>query len=448
MTPDTSQLYTPDHHSGQLDKRLNSTNYIHPQETNLLNLAKAMDYDPYGEPVLRIDDTTVQHTSTNRKKVSTNELLYFNTFQYTKDPSIWDESTNGTAALTFDPYLGMVDMSVGGNVGDQAIQQSRRVVRYIPGRQNELIFSVIFTPPVLGIRRRIGLFNELNGFYFEDGGDGTYYCVIRRNTVAGVVETRVPRADWNVDKFDGQGASGIVANPAAIQMVTFEYEWYGAGQVEVNWIIDNNKYPIHRFDTANYLSHPWTTTPFLPVRREITNFGGAAGTHHMYVGSSAVSSEGEAQLLGRESNANSPITGKTIGAANTFFPILSIRLKADRLAGVVIPIDFQASTLDNTTIFYRLVSNPVLTDAVWTSVADDSFVEYDSSATAATNGTILKTGFLGTYQQGITVGFDRRTTTQMGRRNMGTVSDILTVEIACTQSNKAAFASMNWIELR
>jgi hypothetical protein len=426
----------------------NTTNYLHPNESNLWELHKAMDYNSAGEPIIRVDDTTVQHTATNRRKVSTSEMLYFNTFQYGKDPSIWDESITGTAAITFDSVLGMVDMSVGSSVGDQAVQQSRRIIRYIPGRQNELTFTVIFTEPTVGVRRRVGLFNEQSGFYFEDGGDGNYYCVIRRNTASGVVETRVAREDWNVDRFDGQGPSGVVADPRAIQMVVFEYNWYGAGQVEISWIVNNNKLPIHQFETANILTHTWTNTAFLPVRKEITNVSGAPGTHHMYIGSSSISAEGDVGPLGRESNVNSPITGRSLGAANTFFPVLSIRLKADRLAGVVIPVDFQAATLDNTTIFYRLVQNPVLTGAVWTSVSNESFVEYDATATAATNGTVLKTGFLGTYQQGQVLGFDSRTVTQLGRSAMGAVSDILTVEIASTQANKAGFSSINWIELR
>lgn len=56
MADDTSQLYTPEHHSGQLDQRLNLTNYIHPQETNLLNIAKSMEYNAGGQPSLRTQD--------------------------------------------------------------------------------------------------------------------------------------------------------------------------------------------------------------------------------------------------------------------------------------------------------------------------------------------------------------------------------------------------------
>lgn len=51
-----SQLYTPAHHSGVLDQRLNLTDYIHPQETNLLNLAKSMEYNAGGQPTLRTQD--------------------------------------------------------------------------------------------------------------------------------------------------------------------------------------------------------------------------------------------------------------------------------------------------------------------------------------------------------------------------------------------------------
>ena len=53
---DDSQLYTPEHHSGVLDQRLNLTDYVHPQETNLLNLTKSMEYNAGGQPALRTQE--------------------------------------------------------------------------------------------------------------------------------------------------------------------------------------------------------------------------------------------------------------------------------------------------------------------------------------------------------------------------------------------------------
>jgi len=426
----------------------NTTSYEHPQESNLLNIHKAMDYDPYGRPVLRIDDTTKQHTSKNRVKVSPFEIIGFNSFQYTKDGDLWDEETTGTASSALNTYYGMIEATVGANAGDEVVRQTRRVFRYVPGRQSEISMGVIFGAPAIGIRRRFGLFDDSNGMYFEDGGDGTYYVVCRRNTAAGIVEERVARADWNVDRLDGTGPSGITADPTAVQLMVIEYEWYGAGMVEFKFVINNNAYPVHQYQHGNVSQQPWSAPPFLPARTELTNVSGAAGTHTFFTGSVSVMSEGDVGPLGVDNNAASPITGTTLSSANVFYPVLSIRLKSDRINGVVLPTDFQAATLDNTQIFYRLTLNSVLTGASWQSVSTEGFVEYDVSATAATNGRILNTGFLGIYQQGQIVRLDPRARNQLGRTNMGTVSDILTIEIASVGANKDGFASMNWVEVR
>lgn len=40
--------------AGRGDKRQNTTDYDHPQETNLLNIHKGMEYDLAGRPQLRV----------------------------------------------------------------------------------------------------------------------------------------------------------------------------------------------------------------------------------------------------------------------------------------------------------------------------------------------------------------------------------------------------------
>lgn len=426
----------------------NSTNYFHSYEPNTNDLTMAMDYNPSGEPIVRVSNTDLEKTPTNRLKVSSEEILYFNTFQYNKDPDFWDEQTTGTASGTYDSYLGQVAMSVGSAAGDQIIRQTRRVIRYVPGRQNEIAFGVRFEIPTAGVRRRLGLFNELNGFYFEDNG-GTYSVVLRRNTAGGVIEDRVVRDDWNFDQLDGNGPSGITADATKQQMVVMDYDWYGAGQVIFKWVIDGVAHTIHTFNTGNTLDRSWASTAFLPIRLELTNVSGASGTHYMWQSSCSVIAEGVEGRLGTETNVSNAITGKTTGTtANVFRPMVAVRLKSTALGGVVIPIDFQAATLDNTAIFYRLVLNPTLTGAVWTSSGASSFIEYDITATVATGGTILKTGYISPTGQGQVFYFDTSAVSQLGRTNLGTVSDILCIEIASVNANKTAFASMNFIEVR
>ena len=40
--------------AGRGDRRQNTTNYEHPQETNLLDLHRAMEYDLAGKPQIRV----------------------------------------------------------------------------------------------------------------------------------------------------------------------------------------------------------------------------------------------------------------------------------------------------------------------------------------------------------------------------------------------------------
>ena len=429
----------------------NSTNYSHSHEPNTNDLVQAMTYDPYGQPVLRIDDTTKQHTSKNRVKVSGHDITDFSTYTFSKNVLNWDEQITGTGSVVHAPEYGMVKFSVGSNAGDEVIRQTKRVQRYIPGRSAEVAMSVIFGTPTTGIRKRIGLFDNTDGAYFEDGGDGTYYVATRRKVGASFVDTRVAREDWNYDKLDGTGPSGIVADPTAIQHIVIEYEWYGAGQVEFKYIIDNNSFPVHRFDHANRQAYPWASTASLPVRVEMTNVAGTAGTHEFYQGSHSFATEGNTELLGRQNSISSAITGKTLTSANTFYPVVALRLKSTALNSVVLPDSFSGATLDNTNVFIRLVEGATVTGGTWVSYSNDSPVEYNITATGYTNGIPIETVFVSATNQGNIFHLNPRAITQIDRKTtttLGDTSDTLIVAMASTNANKAAFASLGWIEVR
>lgn len=405
----------------------------------------------WGKRVVTVDDDTVQHTSKNRRKVSTFEITDFGTFKTSKDTSIWDEKITGTASTALEPYLGMVRLEVGSDAGDEVIRQTKRVQRYIPGRQNEVSMAVIFGTPTSGVRRRFGLFDNNDGAYFEDGGDGTYYVVCRRNTASGVVEERIARDDWNVDKLDGTGPTGIVADPEAIQHMVIEYEWYGAGQVEFNFIIGNNKIPVHSFSHANIIDTTWSSTASLPVRIELTNVTGSPGTHTFYQGSHSFATEGTTSLLGRQSNISNDITGKTLTQANTFYPMVAIRLKSTALNSVIIPDMFTGATLDNTDIFIRVIEGSSVTGGTWVSYGDESPVEYNVTATSYTGGDVVDTVFVNAGNMGNQFSFPRETITQLQRStttDVGDTSSIFLIAIAATGSNKDGWGSLGWIEVR
>lgn len=375
------------------------------------------------------------------------------------DPTIFDPLNPGSNIITEKSVVLRVT-----NPGDKVIRQSTRVIPYIPGKEQFLTMAVRFDTPVAGIRRRIGLFDENNGAFFEDGGDN-YYCVILKN---GVETVRVPRELWNGDKLDGEGRSRITADPTKQQLVGIEYEWYGTGSVKFGYVIDGEFHTIHTVFNANATQGTWTRTPYLPIRFELEALPEYVGPANAYMwqASSSVIAEGGVESLGIVHNYVNNIdfgvtppqiitTPANITNANTFYPIISLRINDLFLDSFASPQQIQVATADNTDLYYVLVKNPTLTGANFAiPTGQPQAVEIDESATAIDfdSGDIVFSGFsFGGNSAPInlpnTVG-----QFQIGRKfAAGTdftnlTSDVFTIAVAAKGSNKQAFCSVTWIE--
>jgi hypothetical protein len=392
-------------------------------------------------------DWRPQFSNNNRLKVAPYQTVFFNTFQYGKETDVWDERIVGVGTATHNLASSNVVMQVGSTAGSKIIRQTKQVMRYIPGRGATLAFAIRLEAPKVGILRRFGLFDDKNGVYFEDDG-GTYAYVIRSTTTGITTETRVTRENWNGEKFDGNGWTGVTADPTKQQMISINYEWYGAGIVQFNWLMKNETIHSHTFDNSNTNSYVWCSTPFLPIRCEIENVTGVAGTHYLYQGSNSLIQEGEPEKLGSLMSITNSITGTTLVAANTFYPVLSLRLKPTSLSSVMLLRSLQAVTNDNTNVYWRLYENATLTGVNWTDHPDpNSFTQYDISATSLTGGTSLLSGF--TISGGTSlINIDEKASLQLGRSGIGTISDTYTLACASPNTNKAALAVLNWIEQR
>jgi hypothetical protein len=392
-------------------------------------------------------DWRPQFSNNNRLKVAPFQTVFFNTFQYGKETDVWDERVVGVGTANWNQYSSNVVMQVGSTAGSKVIRQTKQVMRYIPGRPATLAFAIRLEAPQVGIRRRFGLFDDNNGAYFEDDS-GTYSYVIRSSASGITTETRVTRENWNGEKFDGNGYTGVTADATKQQMISINYEWYGAGLVQFNWLVKNETIISHSFDNSNTNPYVWCSTPFLPIRLEIENITGVTGTHYLYQGSNSLIQEGEPEKLGTLMSISNLITGTTMTAANTFYPIVSLRLKSSALSSVMLLRSLQAVTNDNTNVYWRLFENATLTGANWTDHPDpNSFTQYDITATAVTGGTTLLSGF--TIAGGASlVDIDDKAALQIGRSGIGTISDTYTLACASPNTNKAALAVLNWIEQR
>lgn len=86
------------------------------------------------------------------------------------------------------------------------------------------------------------------------------------------VDTKVPQAEWNLDKADGDGPSGYTLDITKIQMCYMDYSWYGAGKIRFGFKDQNGhvKY-VHQFKHNNKLTESYFRSGNLPARYEIEN---------------------------------------------------------------------------------------------------------------------------------------------------------------------------------
>lgn len=442
----------------ELDSKLIIANQ-QPTTPNRVNIFAPVRND--GTPVKRDNFLYVgEYTSKNRLKVSDYETLFFNTFQYGIETDIWDTETTGTSSAAWDGETNQILLSIGGTAGDKVIRQTKNVQKYVPGRAITISFAVTLRAPVEGIRKRFGMFDtEFNGFWFEDSGvwvDGIpqYNCVVSNGGTPIVVS----RSNWSGDKLDGTGVSGIVADPTKIQLINVSYEWYGAGEVRFGFVIDGYEHIVHSHQNANRHTLPWAQTPFLPIRMELEALSTVVGgPFTMVQGSNSLISEGSISSKGVAQNITSPITGTTMTTANTWYPVLSLRLKPSTLNGIALLDNFQIATIDNTNVFYRLVRNADLgvTGANgWLDMPDsNAFTQYQTYTTPgavipANQGVAIYSGFIITGGGAAAVNLSKDSIYQIGRTQLGTISDTYTLLCASSNANKDALASLTWIEQR
>ena len=89
-----------------------------------------------------------------------------------------------------------------------------------------------------------------------------------------VNEIIIPQYQWNIDKADGTGASGYNIEVNKMQMIGFQYTWYGAGFID--WMLrgPNGDYLfVHRLKNNNRNTEAFMRSGNLPVRYEVINEG-------------------------------------------------------------------------------------------------------------------------------------------------------------------------------
>ena len=87
--------------------------------------------------------------------------------------------------------------------------------------------------------------------------------------VSKIVDFKVAQSDWNIDKMDGTGPSGVTVDLAKMQMFYLDYAWYGAGAIRFGFKDERGEVVYcHRMTHANVKTEAYMRSGNLPARYE------------------------------------------------------------------------------------------------------------------------------------------------------------------------------------
>ena len=320
---------------------------------------------------------------------------------YGLDPNFIDYVVNG-GTVAFQQNQACARLTTSSNSSSRVVHQTKFYHHYMPGKSQVILSSFNFYAATANVTKRTGYYDDDNGIFLEQAGDGTLTWVIRSYVTGAPQERRFTQSQWNQDKCDGTGPSGFNIDITKTQLIWIDFQWLGVGRVRCGFVHDGEYVFAHEFNNSNNLATVYISSPNLPVRCEIVNVGTTTGAYFDQICSTVMSEGGYVEAGQDWAVSNTPrllTSGQTL-------PIMAIRLKNTFRTyrnRMIVRMGNLNMFSDGENIKWRLIKLPdssQLTETTWTSVDDDSGVEYNVDCAAFTDGDEIDNGWVGASTQG------------------------------------------------
>lgn len=297
--------------------------------------------------------------------------------------SLFSTQTVGTASLDYNPTESSQVLTVDGALNSSCKITTNRYHYYNPGTSNIYKMTVATGDSgKSGNTRRWGAFDDNDGLFFELQGT-TFNVVVRNSTSGSVVETKVPRANFNHDKLDGLGLSGFNIDLTKINVYWIDYQWLGAGRVRFGVFADDgSRITCHQFENANQNSLPYMRSGTLPARLENVNTGITGSTSQLRNVCIGVYAEGtfEDYAFWRFADAENTIASVT---TNTLAFALRTKAQINAEHNWTICYPETLNVYCDQPVAVTLWQNVAATGGTWSSLA--SAVDINTTATIDTS---------------------------------------------------------------
>jgi hypothetical protein len=304
----------------------------------------------------------------------------------------------GTGTVTFNSQDSSMLLNVGTTSGSGVIRESACYMHYEPGEGLTILMTGVLGDPKANVTSRIGYYDGNDGYYFAQTSTGPAIVERTSSSTGTMTETVISQSNWNYDKMDGTGPSGITINFANTQIFMIDLQWLGVGRVRMSLNINGVTCKIHDWNHANLIAYTYITTADQPIRYEILNTGTSASSTSMkqICCAAYVNSSNSVPYSVTAALDSGSVKTSTTGAMK---PLLSIQI-GSTFNGIKTRGRFNIKNLNiietsDRIGIYRLVAGATLTGSSFTAVdSTRSFMNYDISATAMSGGQVLWTGYV------------------------------------------------------
>jgi len=319
-----------------------------------------------------------------RLRVSDTFTLADYTHIYGEEVELLTKTVGAASTTEVNPNTASIALIVGTGSADKVIHQSRMYHHYMPGKSQFVMTSFNFTDVRENTTKKIGYFDDRNGVFLQQAGDGTVSVVRRSYTTGSAVDTVVNQSNWNLDKLDGTTLSGITVDFTKTHLFVADFQWLGVGRIRCGLVIGGQMIYFHEFNHANVLENVYWSLPSLPIRCEVANTAAAVGITSMQQICSTVMSEGGYVETGVEFGAfNGPISFSNSSGATARQCVMAIRCKntfkeiPNRTTVRITDIECLSDATNCRIELWRLPSNDNITGGTWVDADADSAVEYN-----------------------------------------------------------------------
>ena len=229
-----------------------------------------------------------------RLRVSSPTVTLFESqLTYDLQPLLYEQITNGSGAtIAHDATNRNALLTFSSSpTGGKAIMQSFEHMRYQPGKSQFIAMTFNMLGGVANTVKFVGYSDGTNGIEFAMAG---LTPTVRIFSSTGNGNQSIIQSNWNLDKLDGTGVSGITFNASYAQILIIDFQALYTGRVRIGFNIDGVDFYVHEFLHANNSTHPYLATANLPVRCGMTCTGTVSTT--MKFQCATVSTEGGQDL--------------------------------------------------------------------------------------------------------------------------------------------------------